>query len=126
MFDALPPPPGPYHNFLVQEAIAKRFREIHQQEADRQSLRYADSQDEFPNYDDMPENFKEFYRVLARYVLDRLSNSVKALQYYADEKNWLELMDNGGDMRVLGKNAYDDMGHIARKVLEEMGFKNDV
>jgi hypothetical protein len=47
------------------EELARKFHEIYQIEAKRQGgSRHADS------YDDLPENIKEFDRVLARYVLE--------------------------------------------------------
>jgi hypothetical protein len=48
----------------TEESLAKKFHEIYQQEARRQGdVRHKD------NYDDLPENIKEFDRVLARFVL---------------------------------------------------------
>jgi len=57
------------------EHLASIFHEIYQKEARRQGdIRHAD------RYEDLPENVKEFDRVLARYVLQnfQLKAEVKA------------------------------------------------
>ena len=47
------------------ENLAREFHEVYQREAKRQGdVRHKD------NYDELPENIKEFDRALARYVLD--------------------------------------------------------
>ena len=48
----------------TEESLARKFHEVYQQEAKRQGdVRHKD------DYDDLPENIKEFDRVLARFVL---------------------------------------------------------
>ena len=48
----------------TEESLARQFHEIYQKESKRQGdVRHQDS------YDDLPENIKEFDRVLARFVL---------------------------------------------------------
>lgn len=50
---------------IIVEALAKEFHTVYQIEARRQGdVRHKDK------YEDLPDNIKEFDRVLARYVLD--------------------------------------------------------
>jgi hypothetical protein len=52
------------------ESLSRKFHEIYMKEARRQGdVRHKD------NYDELPENTKEFDRVLARYVLKLLSQA---------------------------------------------------
>ena len=49
------------------ETLSREFHQIYQEEAKRQGdVRHPD------NYDSLPENIKEFDRVLARYVLENV------------------------------------------------------
>ena len=55
------------------EALSAKFHEIYMQEAKRQGdVRHKDA------YADLPENVKEFDRVLARYVLTEIQDQVAA------------------------------------------------
>jgi hypothetical protein len=57
------------------ETLAAKFHEIYQVEAKRQgAVRHKDA------YADLPENIKEFDRVLARYVLNNLAEGQAALR----------------------------------------------
>ena len=71
MFRALQPVQPTEGSELLREdveSLAAKFHEIYQQEAKRQGdVRHQDS------YADLPENVKEFDRVLARYVLAALA-----------------------------------------------------
>ena len=57
---------------LDVEELAAKFHEVYQVEARRQGdVRHKDA------YSDLPENIKEFDRVLARYVLSELRTTAK-------------------------------------------------
>lgn len=109
---------SPFHDYVAIEALAKKFRDLHREEGKRQSIDFGDT--DFCEYNELPENIKDFYRVLARHVIGSLDNCIKALQFYADTKSWLEILDNG-----VVKNAYDDMGEKARIQLKEMGLDKE-
>lgn len=56
------------------EELAKKFHDIYQLEAKRQSDLGIDKVRHPDNYDDLPERTKEYDRVLARYVLSEISS----------------------------------------------------
>lgn len=106
----------PYYNGLVIEALACKFRELHVNEARRQSL--DDSAENLSDYYSLPENIRQFYRVMAIHVLEHLEGSIKVMQFYAKPGNWIEITE---DM-ASSKNVFDDMGELARQKLRELGF----
>ena len=108
----------PYYNFAVVEAISRRFRELQQEEAKKQNGGIVDAEN-MTVYDDCPDSIKEFYRVLARYVLGRFESAIMALKFYGLEENWIEVVDNSV---VQQKNVFDDMGEKARDVLQKIGY----
>ena len=56
------------------ESLSAKFHEIYQAEAKRQGdMRHKDA------YDDLPENIKEFDRVLARYVIGLVQRGQQAM-----------------------------------------------
>lgn len=109
---------NPYYNLVMIEAVSRRFRELQQAEALKQNNGVLDSE-AMTEYDDLPENIKEFYRVLARHVLNRFEGAVFALRFYADDKNWLEIKESG----IESKNVFDDCGERARMELVKLGLK---
>ena len=73
------------------EKLAATFHEIYQKEARRQGdVRHTDK------YEDLPENIKEFDRVLARYVLQNFQPSKERI-FVRHIENHLK------DMKIKGK-----------------------
>lgn len=108
---------NPIYDFLVIEAISKRLRELQRQEAMRQDAGNVDP-DTMVEYDKLPENIKEFYRVLARHMNSKIEGAVETLKFYGEPDNWLEVSDSG----VKTGNVFDDMGKRANKALDDLGF----
>ena len=79
--------------------MSKIFHNIYQKEAKRQGdVRHADK------YEDLPENIKEFDRVLARYVSELLKQSI------------LEILEEIETAVVRDKMGYDYIQEIKEQL----------
>jgi len=107
-----------FQDYIAVEALAKRFRDLHCEEGVRQSIDPWST--DFCEYNMLPENIKDFYRVQARHVLSSLKGCIATIKFYAKGDNWLEISGEG-----VVKNAFDDMGERARAQLLEMGLGLD-
>lgn len=71
----------------IEEALAREFHAVYQAEAKRQGdMRHADE------YDDLPENVKEYDRVLARYVLERYVPAAALREAQAENERLLSML----------------------------------
>ena len=91
------------------EKLAATFHEIYQREARRQGdVRHADK------YEDLPENIKEFDRVLARYVLQNFQPNKEEI-FVRHIENHLKEMGIEGKIvcKICGKDI-DEIYQEAR------------
>lgn len=75
---------------IGREALAEIIHAIYQEEARRQGdVRHADT------YKDLPENIKEFDRVLADYILQRESGLHGIIAQLQNDLRWSEKLLDG-------------------------------
>jgi len=105
-----------FQNYILVEAMAKTlYNQLHKESSDL----YPEA-----TFDDLTDDMKDHYRILARYMASRVEKFVDVLAFYANENNWTTpIENNSGDLiRLKDGVIFNDAGQKAREYLKELGF----
>lgn len=101
------------------EKTAEIFYVLGQQQAKSMGMTWSKDK-----YEDIAPDAKDFYRAFARYVIDRMSNLLNVIGFYADQRNWATVDERDGKTILRDGPVHDDQGEIARKMLLEIHGRN--
>lgn len=105
-----------FYNHVLIEAVAQTFHNLQQKEAQRQG-------NESPiTYYELAEENKEYIRVVARFVVDKLDDMIDVTEFYANQSNWTTISEDKGRTTIKDGIIFDDMGEKAREILRKIGL----